>query len=190
MQQRGVRACKGKGEDEGRRAHLRPPGRIDWCRSASKHRIEDGVEGGGGFRAILACHTKRISPKACRDAGLWRGDGIGSVGTHVLALTSGVRTEYTGFWCMLGGPGSRRQPHLACRRRWWSSRQSSTSGPLSRRRRPSMTGGQLSAGSKQVRGHNRERGPYPLTASPSDGPGVRRFSPPAIDSRRRGKSLR
>ena len=50
-------------------------------------------------------------------------------------------------------------------------------------------GGQVSAGSKRVRRHNRERGPYPLTAGPSDGPGVRRFWPPAIDSRRRGKSL-
>ena len=47
----------------------------------------------------------------------------------------------------------------------------------------------MSAGSKRVRKHNRERGPCLLTASPSDGPGVRRFSPPAIALRRRGKSL-
>ena len=47
----------------------------------------------------------------------------------------------------------------------------------------------MSAGSKRVRRHNRERGPYLFTAGPSDGPGVRRFWPPAIDSRRRGKSL-
>ena len=47
----------------------------------------------------------------------------------------------------------------------------------------------MSAGSKQVRRHNRERGPYRLTAGPSDGPGVRRFWPPAIELRRRGKSL-
>ena len=47
----------------------------------------------------------------------------------------------------------------------------------------------MSAGSKQVRRHNRERGPYPPTASPSAGPGVRRFWPPAIDLRKRGKSL-
>ena len=43
----GARACKGKGEGEGRRAHLRPPGRIARWRSASKHLVEDGVEGGG-----------------------------------------------------------------------------------------------------------------------------------------------
>ena len=36
----------------------------------------------------------------------------------------------------------------------------------------------MSAGSKQVRRHNRERGTYPLTAGPSGGPGVRRFWPP------------
>ena len=51
----------------------------------------------------------------------------------------------------------------------------------------------MSAGSKRVRRHNRERGPYPFTASPSDGitdgPGVRRFWPPAIGLRMRGKSL-
>ena len=47
----------------------------------------------------------------------------------------------------------------------------------------------MSAGSKRVRKHNRERGPCLLTASPSDGPGVRRFWPPAIDLRKRGKSL-
>ena len=100
-----------------------------------------------------------------------------------------MRPERAGFWCMLGGPGSRRQPHLAGRRRRRSSRPSSTAGPLSRRRRPAMVGGRVSAGSKRVRKHNRERGPCLLTASPSDGPGVRRFSPPAIALRRRGKSL-
>ena len=42
----------------------------------------------------------------------------------------------------------------------------------------------MSGGSKRVRKHNRERGPYPLTASPSDGPGVGRFWPPAIDVRK------
>ena len=47
----------------------------------------------------------------------------------------------------------------------------------------------MSAGSKRVRRHNRERGPCLLTASPSDGPGVRRFWPPAIELRKRGKSL-
>ena len=62
MQQRGARACKGKGEAEGRRAYLRPPGHIARWRSASKHLVEDGVEGGGGFRATLACHNiKRIN---------------------------------------------------------------------------------------------------------------------------------
>ena len=90
---------------------------------------------------------------------------------------------------MLGGPGSRRQPHLRGRRRRRSSRPSSTAGPLSRRGRPATVGGRVSAGRKQLRGHNRERGPYPPTASPSDGPGVRRFWPPAIELRKRGKSL-
>ena len=52
-----------------------------------------------------------------------------------------------------------------------------------------MVGGRVSAGSKRVRRHNRERGPCLLTASPSDGPGVRRFWPPAIELRKRGKSL-
>ena len=47
----------------------------------------------------------------------------------------------------------------------------------------------MSAGRRRVRKHNRERGPYSLTASPSDGPGVRSFWPPAIDLRMRGKSL-
>ena len=47
----------------------------------------------------------------------------------------------------------------------------------------------MSAGSKQVRRHNRARGPCPPTAGPSAGPGVRRFWLPAIDSRIRGKSL-
>ena len=47
----------------------------------------------------------------------------------------------------------------------------------------------MSAGSKQVRRHNRERGPCRPTASPSAGPGVRRFWLPAIDSRIRGKTL-
>ena len=55
--QRGARACKGKGEGEGKRAHLRPPGRIARWRSASKHHIEEGVEGGGGIRATVACHN-------------------------------------------------------------------------------------------------------------------------------------
>ena len=57
MQQRGARACKGKGEAEGRRAYLRPPGHIARWRSASKHLVEDGVEGGGGFRATVACQN-------------------------------------------------------------------------------------------------------------------------------------
>ena len=47
----------------------------------------------------------------------------------------------------------------------------------------------MSGGSKRVRKHNRERGPYPLTASPSDGPGVGRFWPPAIDASKRCKRL-
>ena len=47
----------------------------------------------------------------------------------------------------------------------------------------------MSVGRRRVRKHNRERGPYLLTASPSGGLGVRRFWPPAIYSRRRGKSL-
>ena len=47
----------------------------------------------------------------------------------------------------------------------------------------------MSAGSQRVRRHNRERGPCRPTASPSAGPGVRRFWLPAIDSRIRGKSL-
>ena len=53
----GARACKGQGEGEGKRAHLRPPGRIARWRSASMHRVEEGVEGGGGFRAKVACHN-------------------------------------------------------------------------------------------------------------------------------------
>ena len=103
--------------------------------------------------------------------------------------TACMRPERAGFWCMLGGPGSRRQHHLRGRTRRRSSRPSSTAGPLSRRGRPATVGGQVSAGRKQLRGHNRERGPYPPTASPSAGPGVRRFWLPAIDSRIRGKSL-
>ena len=47
----------------------------------------------------------------------------------------------------------------------------------------------MSAGSRRVRRHNRERGPCRPTAGPSAGPGVRRFWLPAIDSRIRGKSL-
>ena len=124
-----------------------------------------------------------------RRAGLWRGTRVGSVGAHVLWSPACMWPERAGFWYMLGGPGSRRQHHLRGRTRWRSSRPSSTAGPLSQRRRPSMVGGRVSAGSKRVRKHNRERGPCLLTASPSDGPGVRRFWPPAIDSRRRGKSL-
>ena len=99
-----------------------------------------------------------------------------------------MRPERAGFCCMLGGPGSRRQHHLRGVTRRRSSRPSSTAGPLSRRGRPAIVGGQVSAGSKQVRRHNRERGPYPPTASPSDGSGVGRFWPPAIDLRMRGTS--
>ena len=47
----------------------------------------------------------------------------------------------------------------------------------------------MSAGSRRVRRHNRERGPSLPTAGPSAGPGVRRFWLPAIDSRIRGKTL-
>ena len=122
-----------------------------------------------------------------RRAGLWRGTRLSSVGRHVLLLTRGMRPERAGFWCMLGGPGSRRQHHLRGWRRFQSSRPSSIAGPLSQRRRPARVGGRGSAGSKQVRRHTRERGPCLLTASPSAGPGVRRFWPPAIDSRKRGK---
>ena len=75
------------------------------------------------------------------------------------------------------------------RRRWQSSRPSCIAGPLSRRGRPARAGGRVSAGSRRVRKHNRERGPCRPTASPSAGPGVRRFWLPAIDSRIRGKSL-
>ena len=51
------------------RAHLRPPGRIARWRSASKHLVEDGLEGGGGFRATVACHNIKsiqASGPACR----------------------------------------------------------------------------------------------------------------------------
>ena len=127
--------------------------------------------------------------QVARRAGLWRGTRVGYEGRHVLLLRACMRPERAGFWCMLGGPGSRRQHHLRGRTRRRSSRSSSTAGPLHRRRRPAMVGGRVSAGSKRVRRHNRERGPCLLTASPSDGPGVRRFWPPAIELRKRGKSL-
>ena len=109
--------------------------------------------------------------------------------THILLLRAGMRAERAPFWYVLGGPGSRRQPHLRARRRFQSSRPSCIAGPLSRRGRPARAGGRVSAGRQRVRRHNRERGPCRPTASPSAGPGVRRFWLPAIDSRIRGKSL-
>ena len=69
----GVRACKGKGEGEGWRAYLRPPGRIARWRSASKHLIEEGLKGGGGFRATMACQNLKVYSEARRRRGLWRG---------------------------------------------------------------------------------------------------------------------
>ena len=43
------------------RAHLRPPGRLARWRSASKHLVEDGLEGGGGFRATVACQRETVA---------------------------------------------------------------------------------------------------------------------------------
>ena len=66
--------CKGKGEGEAWRAYLRPPGRVARWRSASKHLVEDGVEGGGGFRATVACQRETVALSSPERAGLWRGD--------------------------------------------------------------------------------------------------------------------
>ena len=67
--------CKGKGEGEGWRAYLRPPGRIARWRSASKHLVEDGVEGGGGFRATMACQAM-----ACQTMAHQARDELGDTG--------------------------------------------------------------------------------------------------------------